>query len=432
MPRVERIEKMARGFSFIHCGDLHLGSPFRGIRTPDTRWQQIISQATFRAFYQIIQQAIEKEADAVLICGDVYDSARHSLAAQLQYVRGLHRLVQAGIQVFVVHGNHDPLDSWDAKVPIPQGVHVFGGDAPERVPLIAGGEEVAAVYGQSYAYGDMRENLAKGYRREAKDRFSIGMLHCMAGSTEGHGKYAPCTLQDLQDANMDYWALGHIHAHGMLQEEPPIVYSGNIQGLHRNETGPRGCYFVQVGPYGSVQTEFLDTAVIRWEQAEISIDGLHTVEELHQQVSAMKEAIRSEVRKPTFVYLTLTGAGDLHDTVSSREALEAWQEAWIEEERGKYSFVMIEGIINQTKAPIDIEERSKLPDIVGDFLHVFDDISQLPEDEQAKRLRAMIEEQPEWARLGSFGQQVSDSRLLRAFRQAKWEGTERLLGDKRA
>lgn len=422
---------MARGFSFIHCGDLHLGSPFRGIRTPDTRWQQMIAQATFRAFYQMIQIAIEKSVDAVLICGDVYDSAQHSLAAQLQYVRGLHRLVQAGIQVYVVHGNHDPLDSWDAKVPLPKGVHVFGGDEPERVVLQIDGEEVAAIYGQSYAYGDVRENLVKEFHRNESDRFSIAMLHCMVGGTSGHDSYAPCTLQDLLEANMDYWALGHIHKHGLLCEDPPIGYSGNIQGLHRKETGPRGCYYVEVGPYGSVQMEFLETAIIRWEQAELSIDGIRSVEELHGKVRVLKEQIREAVRKPTFVYLTLTGAGPLYDTLRSKEALEVWQEAWMEEERGKYSFVMIEGIINKTSVAMDVEARSKLPDIVGDFLHVFDEIETLEPKEQEKRLRTMIEEQPEWARLGQYGKAVSAERLLQAFRRAKWEGTERLLGDKR-
>lgn len=59
----------------------------------------------------IVQIAIDKKVHAVLITGDVYTSADHSLTAQLDYVRLLHKLAQNDIQVFAVMGNHDPLES---------------------------------------------------------------------------------------------------------------------------------------------------------------------------------------------------------------------------------------------------------------------------------------------------------------------------------
>ena len=55
-----------------------------------------------------------------------------------------------------------------------------------------------------------------------------------------------CSLTDLAEAAMDYWALGHIHKSQVLSEEPLVVYSGNPQGLHRKEIGPQGCYLVSV------------------------------------------------------------------------------------------------------------------------------------------------------------------------------------------
>lgn len=69
--------------------------------------------------------------------------------------------------------------------------------------------------------------------------FHIGMLH---GSVEGdaeHNRYAPFQIRELKEKQFDYWALGHIHKREILSEEPYIIYSGNIQGRHRKETGER-------------------------------------------------------------------------------------------------------------------------------------------------------------------------------------------------
>jgi len=137
---------MAKSLRFIHCGDLHLGSPFHDIAMIDDRWQRIVGKAPVRAFQKIVQIAIDKKVHAVLITGDVYTSADHNLTAQLDYVRLLHKLAQNDIQVFAVMGNHDPLEAWKAKIPFPPNVHIFSTEQVERVPLIVEGEEVAVVY----------------------------------------------------------------------------------------------------------------------------------------------------------------------------------------------------------------------------------------------------------------------------------------------
>ena len=70
------------------------------------------------------------------------------------------------------------------------------------------------------------------------DRYAIGLLHTQIG---GPSPYAPCSLTDLKESGMDYWALGHVHAHQILSEKPYIVYAGSPQGLDCTETGAHGC-----------------------------------------------------------------------------------------------------------------------------------------------------------------------------------------------
>jgi DNA repair exonuclease SbcCD nuclease subunit len=420
---------MAKSLRFIHCADLHLGSPFQDIQITDERWKRIVGRAPLRAFQKIVQIAIEKQVHAVLIAGDVYTSLTHNLTAQLDYARLLHRLAQKGIQVFAVHGNHDPLDAWKARIPLPPNVHVFSSAKVERIPLVVQGEEIAEIYGRSYAHSEERENLAWQFNRQAEDRYAIGLLHTQVGSDES--PYAPCTINDLKESAMDYWALGHVHGHRILNEKPLIVYAGDPQGLDRTETGPRGCYYVEVGPYGTATATFIDTSIVRWENVAIPIDTIDSISRLREAVRLEKEKIRRDIKKPVFLSVDFTGSGSMYHVINNEEAVQYWLDSWREEEEGKYAFVMVGRIRNLARPKANFEERSQLPDTVGDFLCVADRLDDLPYDEKLQALREMLERRPEYDRLGAYGKKISDERILEAFKRAKWLGVERLMENKR-
>lgn len=419
---------MAKSLRFIHCGDLHLGSPFRDIAAIGSRWQRIVGRAPVKAFQKIVQLAIDKKVHAVLISGDVYTSTNHNLTAQLDYVRLLYRLAQHHIQVFAVLGNHDPLDSWKAGVPFPPNVHVFGADEVGRMPIVVDGEEVAAVYGQSYAHAEQRDNLAWKFVRAEGDRYAIALLHTQIG---GPSPYAPCSVNDLKESGMDYWALGHVHAHQVISEKPYIVYAGSPQGLDCTETGPHGCYYAEVGPYGTTKVEFIDTSIVRWEGADVPIDHIESVSGLREAVRIVKEKIRRDIGKPTFLTVNFTGAGSMYHVINNAEAAQYWIDSWREEEEGKYAFVMVERLRNMARPKINLTERSKLPDTVGDYLNIADKLDALDREEKIKALRGILEERPEFDRLGAYGKTISDDRLAEAFEKAKWLGMQKLLDDRR-
>ena len=230
---------MGKHFSFIHCADLHLGEPFGGLYSGDTGpWTEAIHKATFKAFENVVTAALTYRADAILISGDVYNSDHHSLAAQMAFARELYRAAQAGVQIFIIHGNHYPDEAWRADVPLPPSFYVFSSDKVESVPLLVGGETAAMVYGISYKNRHMRENLALRFRKKDEDIFSIGMLHTELGVAGS--PYAPCTVDDLRNTKMDYWALGHVHARKTPSMRPYMVYPGNTQGLDRSESEKGG------------------------------------------------------------------------------------------------------------------------------------------------------------------------------------------------
>ncbi|GAH49465.1 unnamed protein product, partial [marine sediment metagenome] len=212
-----------RPFTFVHAADLHLDSPFVGIQDVDEEIAERLREATFSTFRHIVDLCVEREVDFVLVAGDIYDSGDRSLRAQIRFRDGLRRLSAAGIPAFVVHGNHDPLDRWSATLQWPEDAHIFGGKTVTRVPVEAEGDMIATVYGISYPTQEVRRNLATEFRRDEKDVYAIGLLHCNVGENTGHEPYAPCSVEDLVRAGMDYWALGHVHNRRIMREDKPVI-----------------------------------------------------------------------------------------------------------------------------------------------------------------------------------------------------------------
>ncbi|WP_054706843.1 metallophosphoesterase family protein [Secundilactobacillus paracollinoides] len=109
---------------FIHAADLHLDSPFEGLRQlPEPVWQ-LIYQAPFKATQQLVDQAIDQEVAFVLLAGDLFDRETQSVAAQLFLNEQLQRLIDAQIGVYLCFGNHD-YQTANQAIDLPEGVHVF-------------------------------------------------------------------------------------------------------------------------------------------------------------------------------------------------------------------------------------------------------------------------------------------------------------------
>ena len=132
-------------FRFLHCSDLHIDSPFKGLSLVQPSLAEKLRNSTHQAFQNIVKLALQEEVEAVLIAGDIYDGSDRSLQAQLKFRRELLKLAEAEIDTFIVHGNHDPLDGWSASLDWPERVHVFSGTQVECRPVTKNGTVKAYV-----------------------------------------------------------------------------------------------------------------------------------------------------------------------------------------------------------------------------------------------------------------------------------------------
>lgn len=360
--------------SFVHAADLHLDSPFIGISGIDPDLGERLSKATFQAYEAVIEFCIDEEVDFLLIAGDVYDSDDKSLYAQVRFIEGLRKLEVAGIQVFICHGNHDPLDSWSASLKWPSNVHIMRGDRAEVVEFKKGGV-TAAIVGMSYPTQHIMKNLVKYFpKKEENWPFTIGLLHCSVGSNPDHDPYAPCTLQDLRELGYDYWALGHIHTPSIIcNESPVVIYPGNPQGRHSGETGAKGCFYVEISPRGAISTKFIETDSVRWYIKEISIEGLEKEGELVESLQNQLDEIRENSEgRSAICRLVLNGRGSLHRTLSEEGFLEDLLRTLREDEIWSQQFVWVERIENKTLFPIEREQLLKRGDFVGDLIKIME------------------------------------------------------------
>ncbi len=369
-------------FKFIHAADLHLGSPFTGLGSleHDQEIRDRIRDATFTAFDNLIQKCIKEEIDFLLLAGDIYNSNDKNLRAQFKFREGMRELAKYGIKVYVVHGNHDPLDKHLKVLEMPDNVHVFGGKSVERIVIDLNDIPAVSISGISYSTKKVEKNLSRLFWKDntenaSDDLFKIGVLHCSVDNPAGHEQYAPCSLKhDLKPSGYDYWALGHVHTRKILNEKDPcVVYPGNIQGLHINETGKRGCYLVNVNANSEIDLDFVPLDDIRWYNEEIRIDQLDTVKLLEKAIeTSINGCTKISGERQSILKIRLTGRGKLHGDLKENQdtILENLRDISL----GFLQPVIIDSIDIATSRKINRDDLVQSEGFIGDLLKYLDEV----------------------------------------------------------
>lgn len=301
-------EKM---ITFIHAADLHLDTPFSGLEQTSQKLAEKLRQAPYESLANIVDLAIEKNVDFVLLAGDLYNTKRVNIKAQSLFIDQLNRLEKAHIKVFVIRGNHDYLteSGQTLTLPFPDNVYTYDPEVSTHTIVTKQNKRVA-ISGFSYDSQWVFDRKITDYPDRANNiDLHIGMLHGSADSmlaTEAN--YAPFTINELQSKNYDYWALGHIHLRQQLA--PNIHYPGNIQGLHKNETGEKGCLLIEWDNH-TQQTQFIPTAPITWQTAEVDISSIQNVGELFETLRGEMKTLNGA--KEVLVHLTLRSNEDYNE-----------------------------------------------------------------------------------------------------------------------
>jgi DNA repair protein SbcD/Mre11 len=306
---------------FLHAADIHLDSAMAGISRDSGIPAHVTAGCTRRALENLVGLAIAEDVAFVVIAGDIFDADWRDYSTGLFFAQQMRRL---GRPCIVVRGNHDAQSVIIKRLQLPPNVREFSSRTAQSFPL---NECNVMLHGRSFPDRAVPEDLSASYPDPAQGWLNIGVLHTSAEDPGGrHDRYAPCSVEALQAKGYDYWALGHIHDRRILGEKPFVVFPGNLQGRHPNETGAKGAVLVEVRDREIVGApEFRALDVLRWAALTVSLIGVEDMAGLAARVgdSITTESAAAEGR-PVIARLMLTGTTSLHPALlADPKAVEA-------------------------------------------------------------------------------------------------------------
>ncbi len=397
-------------FRFLHAADLHLDSPLRGLSRYEGAPVQELRDATREALRGLVRLAIEEEVDLVVLSGDLYDGDWRDFNTGLFLMHRLRELGDAGIRVFAIKGNHDAESQITKSLSWPENVTVFSHKRPETVRV----EDLqVALHGQSFAHPKTVEALSAIYPQAVPGFFNIGLLHTSADGREGHGHYAPCSVEGLRSKEYDYWALGHVHQRETLCRDPWIVFPGNIQGRHIRETGAKGALLLTVEDGIASEPEFHPLDVVRWHHLRLDLSLCESADEVLLLVDEQIGALRED-KGDRLLALRVTGEG----ACAAHQELQDCPDRWENEIRALAGDrVWVEKVRLNSRSLVDPQELATRDDVFAGLLNSVAHLEANPEAlaEAATKLFSTLEGKlPIELKTGFEPLRPTDPELLRA------------------
>jgi exonuclease SbcD len=297
-------------FRMVHIADLHLDSPLRSMALRDPALAELIGASARRALSATVDLCLSRNADALLIAGDLYDGGQTSMKTAGFLAAELHRVAEAGVRVFIIRGNHDAASRITRELTMPDGVHVFKAKpGTVTLPGAADGRDVA-IHGISFKDPHAPESLLPRYPAPIAGAINIGMMHTSLGGAEGHDLYAPVSLGDLIAHGYDYWALGHIHKRQVHSARPAVVMPGIPQGRDMGEVGAGAATLAEIDADGTVRLTAHRVAEVEMIRLDADMSGAEDWDAAGAAMEAALRAARDGSDTPHLVTrLRLTGAG---------------------------------------------------------------------------------------------------------------------------
>lgn len=299
-------------YRFVHAADIHLDSPLKSLALRDPGLAGLVGDATRRALVNIVDLCIEEQVDALLLAGDLYDGDQTSMKTARFLADQIRRLHAAGIEVYVIRGNHDAISRITRELMFPESVKVFGGRADAIEVERPSGSFPVTIHGLSFAQSHAPESLLGKYRPPVEGAVNIGLMHTSLGGATGHDPYAPCSAGDLTASGFRYWALGHVHKRSVTEGACAIVMPGMPQGRDIGEAGPKSVTLVTIGDDRSIDIEERFTSVAEFDRIDIDVSGVEDWRGVVLAIEKKLAAVRERVRSPHLVArLSVLGATPL-------------------------------------------------------------------------------------------------------------------------
>lgn len=245
----------------LHTADWHLGQTFFG-------YDRTEEHTIFLDW--LAKEICDKEIDALIIAGDVFDVSNPSAASQRMYYQFIYRVTaeNPNLQIVIVAGNHDSAARLEAPLPLLQAMRTEvrgvvrkqdGGEIDHdhliielknrrgevellcmAVPFLRQGDyPVVQTDGNPYAEGVRKlytQLLQRAWERRKGGQSIMAIGHLQAtGSEIAEKDYSErtviggleCVSPEVFSEQIAYTALGHIHKAQRVSGRENVRYSGS-------------------------------------------------------------------------------------------------------------------------------------------------------------------------------------------------------------
>lgn len=277
---------------FIHCADLHLNSR---IETLPTDKAKIRREETMRTFEKLCEFADREKVSAVILAGDVFDTNFNSVKVKERFLYAVGKAKNTDF--LYLSGNHDDGVIFDENDKIPENLKFFTDDWTEF------------TYGNVSIFGVnfTAENSAFIYDslKLSKERLNVVALHGQIAAYNSSDGFYVVSLPKLKGKNIDYLALGHVHAYsvGNIDERGKYAYCGALDGRGFDELGEKG-FILFDNENGKINTKFVSCSSRIFYEYTFNVESFTDFQSLK---SGIFSKLKSEAIDGSLIKIILKG-----------------------------------------------------------------------------------------------------------------------------
>ncbi|MBL8898918.1 MAG: exonuclease SbcCD subunit D [Planctomycetes bacterium] len=306
---------------FLHSSDWQLGMSRRFLAGEA---QERFAAARLDAISAIGELARRTGAAFVVVAGDVFETNQVSART---LARALDKLATVPVPVYLLPGNHDPLDAGSIYRQAaflracPPHVRVLDGEDPRRVPEVDGVELLGAPWPGKHPAEDL---CARALARAAPPERGIrrilvghGIVDALDPARERLEAISLAGLEAaLASGRCAYVALGDRHSATALGARGAVRYSGAPEPTDFDEIASGRVLEVELGDEGDplVQEHAIGTWSFRYLERELTgEEDLRGLEQVLREIPAKDRCVAK---------LALRGALSLEETAALEALLE--------------------------------------------------------------------------------------------------------------
>jgi DNA repair protein SbcD/Mre11 len=301
-----------------HVSDVHLGAKlvYLGSKADDHR------NNIKKSFQNAVATAVQKSVDIFVIAGDLFDSPFPSKSVQMFALENIKKLVDKGIYVVLISGNHDRATKgsvYDSSIITEFKNEKFKLIAKEAQEEWLIGELGTRIVAAGTEYQKNKKMPYGELKADPKYKFNVGVFHGSA-DIKGEPENNPIRIVDLKASKFSYFALGDWHNTLQVAKGLNAWYSGSPELIDSDQDKAGNMLLVKLDEEkAAADVEIIKVGTKAIYQKVIDVGIYKSFEEIIQ-------SLKKDGNKDLMLNLTLKGLKSIDFIINDQDIIQLLNE----------------------------------------------------------------------------------------------------------